>query len=276
MKLSAISKKELAKIIIGESAPKYRTGPDLVDLFNDFFEKKDAYFQGFPSRLSYAYAKIEELNGCSKLELLIEEVFHIVHFDNILKNLTDVVNNYNRFITKDGYFLEIISKSHSLRAKVNLLNHELVDFKSVRITHEFINEQTEKCKKKLTSQNPDIDGAITNARSLVEAVMEFVLSDSGCELQHDGDLPKLFKEIKKRFNFFPEAEMDDIFKQCMSGLYSIITGLAGLSNKMSDRHSRQYNPLAHHGKLAVNSAFTFCDFLLSAYEYTKQNLQEPT
>ena len=44
-------------------------------------------------------------------------------------------------------------------------------------------------------------------------------------------------------------------------------GLFELANKASDRHARRYNPAKHHAKLAVNAAFTLCEFLLESYEY---------
>ncbi len=84
MKISSSTIAELAGIIIENP---YRSGPILVELFNEFFINKDTYGSGFPSRLNYAKQKINKLNGSKELRLLIEEVFHLCHFKQELANL---------------------------------------------------------------------------------------------------------------------------------------------------------------------------------------------
>jgi len=56
-------------------------------------------------------------------------------------------------------------------------------------------------------------------------------------------------------------------KQILTGLTSIISGLAGLRNKMSDAHVASYKPSKHHAKLAVNAAKTIVEFLLESKQY---------
>ena len=50
-------------------------------------------------------------------------------------------------------------------------------------------------------------------------------------------------------------------------LNSIVTGLSGLRNKMSDAHVASYKPSKHHAKLAVNSAKTIADFLFDSIKH---------
>jgi hypothetical protein len=148
-------------------------------------------------------------------------------------------------------------------------NNKTVEINTIiEFNHSFIQEQITKAKSKLT--NTDYDGAITNARSLVEAFQEEILRKNGSEIpKHDGDLQKLYKETKKALNLEVSKDLDDTLKQILAGLNSIISGVGGLSNKMGDRHSRSYKPAKHHAKLAVNTAFTFCEFLLDSFEYQK-------
>ena len=49
-----------------------------------------------------------------------------------------------------------------------------------------------------------------------------------------------------------------------------ISGLFEVANKASDRHARKYNPAPHHARLAVNVAFTLCEFMLESYEYQQK------
>ena len=62
-------------------------------------------------------------------------------------------------------------------------------------------------------------------------------------------------------------DISDTLKQILSGLNSIVTGLAGLRNKMSDAHVASYKPSKHHAKLAFNSAKTLADFLFDTVEH---------
>jgi hypothetical protein len=56
-------------------------------------------------------------------------------------------------------------------------------------------------------------------------------------------------------------------KQVLSGLTSIVQGLSSLRNSGSDAHATRYRPGEHHARVAINSAMTMTDFVLSTYEY---------
>jgi hypothetical protein len=139
--------------------------------------------------------------------------------------------------------------------------------------HLFIDEQIKKTENKI--KGGDYDGAITNARSLLEAVLlelekQFVESPQ----KYNGDLPKLFKRVRKNMNLDPgSSEIEESLKQILTGLFSIINGLASLSNKMGDRHARPYKPSKHHARLMVNAAKTVTTFLFETNEYQKHKVK---
>ncbi len=66
-----------------------------------------------------------------------------------------------------------------------------------------------------------------------------------------------------------QKDLTDTIKQVLRGLKSIIIGLSSLRNKMSDSHAPTYEPSKHHAKLAINTAFTLCEFLLDNLEYQR-------
>ena len=117
----------------------------------------------------------------------------------------------------------------------------------------------------------DFGGAITNARSLVEAVLiEIEKQLSPNPSQYDGDLIKLNKRVQTLLNLDPaRKDISDMLRQVLSGLTSVVNGLAGMRNKMSDAHVSSYKASKHHAKLAVNSAKTFADFIFDTYSYQK-------
>ena len=117
----------------------------------------------------------------------------------------------------------------------------------------------------------DFNGAITNARSLAEAVMiEIIEKHEGKEIRNDGKIENLYKQVKKILNLTIDPKtMPQTVLQILSGLDSIVGGLAGLSNNSGDRHANKFNTKKHHARLAVNSTMTLVDFLLESKEYQK-------
>lgn len=295
MRVSASTIEAVTEIIAGDKVRfPYRTGPQLVNFFNDF-GAGDFYHSGFPSRTDYAKEKLNALNGTDMLPRAIQEALDPVHYNEEMP-ANEAAAHLNKHLVKDGYRIVQDERPNSGMSldraqdievavcmgdlpsypdgfhekfyRVQPLGENVVDINAdVRLSHDFIAEQISKAKEKLT--RGDYDGAITNARSLMEAIQEEIIRKSEIEVpQHDGDLLKLYKTTKQVLNLDPaQKDLSDTLKQILSGLTSLVAGIAGLSNKMADRHARTYRPDKHHAKLAVNTAFTFCEFLLDSFEY---------
>jgi hypothetical protein len=278
MKISERTIKRLAEIITGDKAlSPYRSGPKLVGFFNEFGANR-TYGQGFPSRWAFAEDCIREFNDTPTLKKIIlgtldpRDFMGATVYDNQTQqnkpaNLQNALTYLNEFLAYDGYEVVPNGKSYDVIDKTR--GEIIVDVKlePSHLPHAFIVEQIEKCRSK-TSQG-DYDGAITNARSLVEAVLAAIEKefDSGAS-DYDGDLPKLYKRVQKHLNLSPEnPKISNSLKQTLTGFISIIGGLSGLSNKMGDRHVREYKPAAHHAVLIVNAAMTFSNFIFDTYAY---------
>ena len=142
-----------------------------------------------------------------------------------------------------------------------------------KIDHGFIQEHIEKCDKKINDE--DFSGAITNARSLVETILLYIESKlSGEDKKFNGDLNSLYKNIATKLNLSIDKnkKIDNSLKKIMSGLFSIVSGIAELGNDLGDRHgkaNKNYCTERHHAILVVNSAKSFTEFIFSSYE--KQN-----
>lgn len=278
MKLSERSIKRVAEIITGDKGRSpYRSGPNLVSFFNDF-ACDHTYGQGFPSRWMFAEERIREFNGTATLKKIILSALDPRDFMGITVidkqtqqskplNLQDALTYLNEFLAYDGYEIVPHGKGHDVIDKTR--GEIVVDVKlePTHLSHAFIMEQIEKCRTK-TSQG-DYDGAITNARSLVEAVLIAIEKEFDANApDYDGDLPKLYKRVQKHLNLSPgNPKISDSLKQTLTGFISIIGGLSGLSNKMGDRHAREYKPAAHHAALIVNAAMTFSNFIFDSYAY---------
>jgi hypothetical protein len=136
------------------------------------------------------------------------------------------------------------------------------------VDFEYIKEQIEKCEDKI--EKHDYDGAITNARTLVESTCLFIKGESEVSYKFSGDLTKLYKEVSKLLEMDPALYQEDCFKQILSGITSIINGLSSLRNKMSDAHGKQkakyYKPSERHAIFAVNVAKAISEFIYSSWK----------
>lgn len=258
----------IGKIVTGdERLSPYRSGPQLVRLFNDY-GANDVYGQGFPSRWQYAEDKIRSLNGTKAIGSLLCQVLDPREFMDSEFKEEDAAQFINARLKYDGYEVVIdngLAKLRDLTGVAVACEHPFQG--SEKEGHLFIDEQINKAETKI--KEGDYDGAITNARSLLEAVLtelEKVLDDN--PPQYDGDMPKLYKRVQKLLHLEPgRPDIEGPLKQVLSGLVSIVGGMSGLSNRMGDRHVRSYKPAKHHAALVVNTAKTMANFLFETQQF---------
>jgi len=273
MNLSERSISALGRIVTGDQRiSPYRSGPHLVRLFNEF-GGNDVYGRGFPSMGQFAESHLRRLNGTNHFCTLIKEIFDPRDFLDAGMELQPAIDYLNLRFKYDGY--EIFKDGDFV--KVHDLERGVVEIansfsKSNEDGLHFIDEQILKSEQKI--QCGDYDGAISNARSLLEAVLveiERKCADSTTE--YNGDLLRLFRRVQKHLNLNPAREdIDSALKQVLSGLVSVVSGLAGLRNKMSDAHVRSYKPSKHHAMLVANASKTVVNFLYGTYDYQKKKI----
>lgn len=130
-----------------------------------------------------------------------------------------------------------------------------------------IEEHVAKAKQKIDAG--DYAGAITNAYTMVESFLKLLLTRLGVEFKRDeGDIKTLYGLVVGPLNLSPGGEnLESFFKPILQGLKGQVSGLYEVANKAADRHARRYHPARHHATLAVNSAFTLCEFLLGSFEH---------
>jgi hypothetical protein len=273
VKLSEYAIKFLGNFVAGDlPGLPYRSGPQLVKFFNQF-GSRDVYPSngGFPTRRIYAQDKIRELNGADVLRTLIAKAVDPREFINTEKTVEDAVTLLNENLKYEGYELAREGHFFAVRdlgaARVKLDDSARVPDQLTQLT---IDENIRKCEAKLSEG--DFSGAITNARSLIEAVLIGIEKDFDTTApSYDGDLVKLFKRVQKLLNLEPERkDIAEPLRQILSGLTSIVNGLAAMRNKMSDAHAASYRPGRHHAKLAVYAATTLADFLFETKNYQRQ------
>jgi len=254
----------------GQMTP-YRSGPRLVALFNEH-GCNEVYPSGggFPSRWMFAEEHLRQINGTEDLVGLIEEVFDPLGFEQFSRlDPSPAVEDLNQYLRRDGYQLIIVPDG----ARLKLVNGASVPFMKPPAyrpaTEKFITEHIQKCEAKL--REVDFSGAITNARSLCEEVFSDIEKNVDPNApKYDGDLPRLYKRVRKFLRLEPDAYKDrEDVAQMLRGLTTLVDGLSGISNSLADRHGGSgARPKPHHAHLAVNAANTLCTFILSAWADT--------
>lgn len=198
-------------------------------------------------------------------------------YEEVIENLTEAaerqpndnyaatINGLLRRMEKDGFRYE------GRRFVSDRLNGAAVHAPSlVQLTDASIQEHLEKARQKISGGDPA--GAIASAYTLVEEFLKQLLRKTGTVFnENEGDIRALYKLLAEPLRLAPKNEsLESYLKTILEGLQRQIGGLFELANKASDRHARKYNPAPHHARLAVNVAFTLCEFLLESYEYQQK------
>lgn len=123
----------------------------------------------------------------------------------------------------------------------------------------------------------DLDGAITTARTMLEALLqELERQLTGGNEQHRGDLQRLYKLVAQKMNITEErVGLDENFKQVIRGLIQIVNGLSAIRNTMSDGHPRVSQPAPHHARVSVNAAKTVGRFLVESFLFQREQGRLP-
>ena len=132
-------------------------------------------------------------------------------------------------------------------------------------------------QKALERRATDPEGAITAARTLLEAVCKHILDEQSVEYGDSDDLPKLYKTTAKSLNLSPSQHTEQVFRQILGGCHSVVEGLGALRNRHSDAHGkgkRGVRPASRHAELAVNLAGTMATFLIATWDAASDGSEE--
>lgn len=286
MRLSSRTLRVLAEIVTGnppqdgaKGLSPYRTLAQITDFFRDFGERDMHPRSGAPSRFSYALEKLEKFNGTDQIGKIICRSLDDIWGENDF-NPEHAGAHLNTFLRRDGY--EVTIEERYLRMNgdraetdpyfvIRPIRSSVIEAPSlVRLTEASITEHVAKARSKIEAG--DHAGAIASAYTLVEGFLKEMLRRLNVTFNDDeGDIRKLYQLAAEPLNLNPKGEnLESFLKSILQGLKSQVTGLYEIANKASDRHARRYNPARHHAKLAVNAAFSLCEFLLDSHEYQQQ------
>ena len=123
-------------------------------------------------------------------------------------------------------------------------------------------------QRALERRDSDPAGAITLARTLLETTCKHILDERSISYAPADSLSDLHKKVSKALGLAPSQQTEQLFKQILSGVTSVVGGLEGLRNQIGDAHGRTNEaakPVERHARLAVNLAGAVAAFLAEAH-----------
>lgn len=216
---------------------------------------------------------LEKLNLIEKISYHLQNTMTTDSINIFLSEYVLISEKETVASSKRVYVKNILSGENdeiiiNIARELDLYTKEImIEFDNInKIDNKYIDNQIKKCNEKIYTE--DFDGAITNARTLVESICIHILSNLNIKYSSDGNLIKLYRKVSEVLNMHPKLYDSESLIQITSGFFTIINGLSSLRNEYSDAHGKvkdSYNPQRRHAKLAVNSANTISDYLIESY-----------
>lgn len=129
-----------------------------------------------------------------------------------------------------------------------------------------INLEFERALNKVNSEPLEAVSACSN---LLESICKVYIEDNGLEMPNKKDLKSLWKVVSKNLGFDASKIQDDDLRRIISGMFSIVDGIASLRTHGSSAHGQGkqlYKPSPRHARFAVNAAHSLALFLLETID----------
>ena len=236
------------------------------DYKNDYFFESD--------RLPF-----KNSNSSTFLKIVCEMLHpEVRNEDGYWKELKEKIESY---INADGFEFYVADRISGREVfgtrKITFLSEdEIVRTGIDRIAENIGTEYIRKQVKNLTNSLED-DSTVTigKCKELVETACKYVLSELKEPFLETEDLTHLNKKVSKTLGLTIDEQNKNIegAVQVLSGIVSIVTGLATLRNKYGDGHGKEKDYCGlpkRYGLLAMGCASTYINFLLDSYEHKMQ------
>lgn len=113
--ISESTLRSIADIFCGNTGDyySYKSGPQLVSFFNNHFNAKDQYQQGFPSRWAYVYDKLVELLNANRFDQFLSQILSSAYIMQdcgltevkAAERSQEVFQELNRIVASDLYII---------------------------------------------------------------------------------------------------------------------------------------------------------------------------
>lgn len=253
----------------------YLSGPNLCDISNQFGLPVSYNRDATLSRWQYLDNLMDYCIEQDKFSALLSYLFDKAQFADALfgYNVAEIDAAYtyitsraiqmiNGILYFGGNELSLIGKQFIVHP---IGSHPEVETPKIKaIDREYIKDISSRAMDDVEQNN--FDSAITKSRTLLEETFCYVIEKKGAAPSDNGDMMKLFKQVRELYNMHTDKDTDRRINTLLSGLNSIVSAISEMRNKDSDAHgvgSKRIPIRGYHARLFVNSAMTLADFILA-------------
>lgn len=267
-------------------AMPYLSGPMLCELSQKFGCYQEYYWGNSSkpnlSRWQYMDNILKYVIKENKVSQLLSYMMEKERFSDSLRKLntvSDIEKMYKYIIQKvidqinsilyfGGHELVIINNQFIVKNIDEKIN---IDIPNINVVNrDYIKDLSERAMKDIDEGN--LDSAITKSRTILEETFCYAIEIKGEEPSDNGDIGKLYKQVKDLYSMHTNKDMDKRVNKLLSGLENIVQSIAEMRNNGSDSHglgSKRVNIADYHARLAVNSYTTMAEFILSVSQNSK-------
>lgn len=149
----------------------------------------------------------------------------------------------------------------SLNTPTKSLENFINDLDIPAIDQEFI--------RALTHVDSSPREAVSAASNILESICKLYIEEKMLDMPNKKDLKNLFDVVRKSLNINRDSVEDEDLKRIISGIISVVDGIASLRTHSSSAHgagSKQYNLRPRHARLAIHAAHTIGLFILESWK----------
>lgn len=287
MKLSSDSITAFSNITLGNTGLTSKLNKSEVDellktadlkslSYNDFFKDypniaSHSQYNNQNFKLEqYFIINLKNINYTHKIYKVVDAYFSQLF--NYTSSIAEVLEYINAEFSKDNY--EVVQMEETGELKIYSLDDSMVNYDCIFKEKEIgnyilINQQCDKCIKKIESG--DYMGAITNASSLLEQLLQEIILDQSLKkkVKYNYQLKDFMRNVLKQLNIGDNSSIlqHKITIRIRSGFINLVDGISLMRNNMSDAHRvlPEVIPTKKESLLAVNTAKTIANFIVAEY-----------
>lgn len=128
-------------------------------------------------------------------------------------------------------------------------------------------------ERALKTVDQDPPAAVTAACSLLESLCKAYIEDESLTWPTSKTLSPLWSVTAKHIGLSPDQLHDQDLKRILSGLFSIVEGIAAFRTHAGSAHGREkgaYRISPRHARFSVNAAHTLASFVMETWKARKE------
>ena len=170
-------------------------------------------------------------------------------------SINDVLREHGLDYAKGGYIVQV-----GIAAVTNNLR-DIIQARDLSALH----TEYERILKNVES---DPAAAITSSCALLESLFQSYIEQNKLEMPSDKSIKPLWNVVRKHLQLDPAATKDEDLRKILSGLSSVVDGIAGLRTHRGSAHGhtkQEYKIEAQHSRLTAHAAVALATFILESW-----------